>query len=58
MVLRGTGGKQLSRQDITPGSTGDWSGQLTVPGDERVTVGLFRGDETAAFRTLIIAAAP
>ena len=58
MVVTGTSGAEIGRQAITPGTDGDWAGRLTVPGDERVTVGLFRGTETVAFRTLIIAAAP
>ena len=57
MVLTGAEGAELSRQDLTPDSDGDWTGRLTVPGDERVTVSLFRGGEEGAFRTLIIAAA-
>ncbi|GGN06926.1 hypothetical protein FHR83_002369 [Actinoplanes campanulatus] len=57
MVVTGTSGEELSRHDITPDTDGDWTGRLTVPADERVTVNLFRGGETAAFRTLIIAAA-
>ncbi|MDI6105523.1 DUF1616 domain-containing protein [Actinoplanes sp. NEAU-A12] len=58
VVLSGAAGAELGRQSITPGADGNWTGRLTVPGDERVTVRLFRGAETAAFRTLIIAAAP
>ncbi|GAA4937456.1 DUF1616 domain-containing protein [Actinoplanes utahensis] len=56
MVLTGDEGVEISRQAITPDTGGDWTGRLTVPGDERVTVNLFRGGETGAFRTLIIAA--
>jgi hypothetical protein len=58
VVLSGTAGEDLGERSITPDDDGDWTGRLTVPGDERVTVGLFRGAERAAFRTLIIAAAP
>lgn len=58
MVLSGTAGEDLGEQSVTPDTAGDWTGRLTVPGDERVTVDLFRGAERAAFRTLIIAAAP
>ncbi|GGN62818.1 hypothetical protein GCM10010112_21440 [Actinoplanes lobatus] len=57
MVVTGTSGEELSKHDITPDTDGDWTGRLTVPADERVTVNLFRGGDTAAFRTLIIAAA-
>lgn len=58
MVLTGTTGQELSKHDITPDTDGDWTGRITVPGDQRVTVNLFRGAETGAFRTLIIAAVP
>jgi hypothetical protein len=48
----------VDRQEVAPDGDGGWSGQVTVPGDERVTVNLFRGDEAAAFRTLIISEVP
>ncbi|SDS28659.1 DUF1616 domain-containing protein [Actinoplanes derwentensis] len=56
MILTGTTGRQLSRHDIAPDTDGDWTGRITVPSDQRVTVNLFRGAEVEAFRTLIIAA--
>ncbi|WP_433789999.1 DUF1616 domain-containing protein [Actinoplanes sp. CA-252034] len=58
MVLSDPAGVEVGRQEVTPDGDGDWSGQISVPGDQRVTVGLFRGGEAAAFRTLIIAAVP
>ncbi|MEU8658824.1 DUF1616 domain-containing protein [Actinoplanes philippinensis] len=58
MVLSDPAGVEVSRQDVTPDGAGDWSGQVSVPGDQRVTVSLFRGGEAAAFRTLIISAVP
>ncbi|GAA1620228.1 DUF1616 domain-containing protein [Actinoplanes couchii] len=58
MVLVGTTGQQLSKHDIAPDTDGDWTGRITVPSDQRVTVNLFRGAETEPFRTLIIAAVP
>ncbi|MBO3738882.1 DUF1616 domain-containing protein [Actinoplanes flavus] len=57
MVVTGTSGEELSRHDITPDTDGDWTGRLTVPADERVTVDLFRAGDPTAIRTLIIAAA-
>jgi Protein of unknown function (DUF1616) len=47
-------GVEVSRQDVAPDRDGGWSGPVTVPGDERVTVNLFRGAEESVFRTLII----
>jgi hypothetical protein len=58
MVLSDPAGVEVDRQDVAPDRDGGWSGQVTVPGDERVTVNLFRGDEAAAFRTLIISEVP
>jgi hypothetical protein len=55
MVWIGDSGAQLGTRDVVPGSGGDWTGQVTVPGDERITVNLFRGGDATAFRTLIIA---
>jgi hypothetical protein len=55
MVWIGDSGAQLGTRDVVPGSAGDWAGQVTVPGDERITVNLFRGGDATAFRTLIIA---
>lgn len=58
MILTGTGGRELSRHDIAPSTDGDWTGRVTVPSDQRVTLNLFRGAEPDPFRTLIIAAVP
>ena len=57
LVVTGASGEQLGEQDVTPGAGGDWTGGISVPGAERVTVSLFRGTDTTEFRTLIIAAA-
>lgn len=54
LVLSDPAGVEVDRQDVAPDGAGGWSGQVTVPGDERVTVNLFRGQEAAAFRTLVI----
>ncbi|MBG0562333.1 DUF1616 domain-containing protein [Actinoplanes aureus] len=57
LVLSGTAGAELSEHRLTPDTAGEWSGRVSVPGTERVTMDLFRDGETAAFRTVIIAAA-
>lgn len=54
LVLSDPAGVEVGRQGVQPDGDGGWSGQVTMPGDERVTVGLFRGQEASAFRTLII----
>ncbi|GIF37289.1 DUF1616 domain-containing protein [Actinoplanes xinjiangensis] len=58
MVLSDAAGVEVDRREVAPDGAGGWSGEVTVPGDQRVTVNLFRGDEAAAFRTLIISAVP
>jgi hypothetical protein len=58
MAVSDPAGVEISRQDVAPDGDGVWSGRLTVPGDERVTVNLFRGDTGSAFRTLIISEVP
>jgi hypothetical protein len=55
MVWIGDTGEQLCTRSVAPGGDGAWSGEVTVPGDERITVNLFRGGDATAFRTLIIA---
>ncbi|MEU4428285.1 DUF1616 domain-containing protein [Actinoplanes sp. NPDC024001] len=57
LVLSDTSGDELSEHRLTPDTDGDWSGRVSVPGAQRVTVNLFRASEDAAFRTVIIAAA-
>jgi hypothetical protein len=57
LVLTGSEGEQIRAENLTPGTGGDWTGRLSLPGEERVTVDLFRADESAALRTVIIAAA-
>jgi hypothetical protein len=58
MVLSDPAGVEVERLEVAPDGDGGWSGQVTVPGDERVTVNLFRGEEGSAFRTLIISEVP
>jgi hypothetical protein len=55
MVWIGDSGAQLGTRDVAPDGGGAWTGQVTVPGDERIVVNLFRGGDATAFRTLIIA---
>ncbi|GIE31238.1 hypothetical protein Ait01nite_042830 [Actinoplanes italicus] len=55
MVWIGDSGAQLGTRDVAPDGDGAWTGQVTVPGDERIVVNLFRGGDATAFRTLIIA---
>lgn len=57
LVLESTAGEALSEHVLSPDTDGEWSGRVSVPGTERVTVNLVRDGETAAFRTVIIAAA-
>ncbi|MEV6305256.1 hypothetical protein AB0M02_37990 [Actinoplanes sp. NPDC051861] len=57
LVMTGTEGEELSRQALIPDTGGDWTGRLRLPGEERVTVSLFRGQESSVFRTVVISAA-
>ncbi|MEV8503451.1 hypothetical protein AB0368_01325 [Actinoplanes sp. NPDC051475] len=56
LTVRGTAGTTPTRRVIAPAGDGTWSEQLTLPGDQRMTVGLYRAGDTAAFRTLYISA--
>jgi hypothetical protein len=56
LTVRGTAGTTPTRRVIAPAEDGTWSEQLTLPGDQRMTVGLYRAGDTAAFRTLYISA--
>jgi hypothetical protein len=57
LVLTGTAGTELSEHNLTPDDDGSWTGRVSVPGEERVTMDLFRSGESDAFRTVIIAVA-
>ncbi|MFC3386146.1 DUF1616 domain-containing protein [Couchioplanes azureus] len=57
LTVTGTPGTAPSRRTITVGADGTWSENLSVPGDERTTVSLFRAGDTSAYRTLYISAA-
>ncbi|BCJ48554.1 hypothetical protein Asp14428_00290 [Actinoplanes sp. NBRC 14428] len=56
LTVTGAAGTAPIRRIITPGRDGAWSENLTLPGDERVTVNLYRAGDTAAYRTLAISA--
>ncbi|MFC7534387.1 DUF1616 domain-containing protein [Actinoplanes sp. GCM10030250] len=56
LVLTDTAGEELREESLVPDTGGDWTGRLSLPGEERVTVNLFRGGESSALRTVIIAA--
>lgn len=58
LMVSGAEGEAVTEQNLTPGTGGDWTGRFEVPGEERVTIELFRAGDTAALRTVIIAAAP
>ncbi|MET0426246.1 MAG: hypothetical protein ABW046_20425 [Actinoplanes sp.] len=49
----GTAGKART---VEADSEGTWTGDLTVPGAQRVTIGLYREGDTSPYRSLIIAA--
>ena len=56
-VTDADGARVLERAVAVDGD-GTWTEALTVPGGERLTVGLFRAGDTTAYRTLVIAAGP
>jgi len=55
IVVIDQAGIENARRQVTAGDDGTWTADLTLPGDERMTVGLYRHGETAPFRTVIIA---
>jgi hypothetical protein len=55
VVMTDPAGTRTAEQSIPPGG-GDWTGTLTLPPAARMTVGLYRAGDTAAYRTVIIAA--
>ncbi len=56
IVVTSPAGTETSRQELTADPAGTWSGDVTVPGGERTTIGLYRYGATAPDRTVIIAA--
>jgi hypothetical protein len=55
-VSDGTGTRLLERP-VTVDDDGTWTAALTLPAEDRLTVGLFRAGDTNAYRTLILAGA-
>ncbi|MFI7602964.1 hypothetical protein [Actinoplanes sp. NPDC049681] len=56
LTVSAAAGGTPTRRVITPVGDGSWSEQLTMPGDQRMTVSLYRAGDTGAFRTLYISA--
>ncbi|ROP34391.1 DUF1616 domain-containing protein [Couchioplanes caeruleus] len=56
LTVTGTRGTAPSRLVVTVGADGTWSESLSLPGDQRITVNLFRAGDTTAYRTLHISA--
>ncbi|MEV4640917.1 hypothetical protein AB0J80_26615 [Actinoplanes sp. NPDC049548] len=56
LTVSGAGGTTPTRRVIAPSGDGTWSENLTLPGDQRLTVSLYRFGDTGAFRTLYISA--
>jgi hypothetical protein len=56
IVVTSPAGTETSRQELTADPAGRWSGDVTVPGGERTTIGLYRAGATLPDRTVIIAA--
>lgn len=54
LVVRGDGDRRLSSHPVT-GRGGSWSTEVTIPGQQRVTIGLYRAGEAAPYRLVIIA---
>jgi hypothetical protein len=54
-VSDGTGTRLLERPVAVDGD-GTWTAALTLPAEDRLTVGLFRAGDTNPYRTLILAA--
>ncbi len=57
VVVVGETGAETDRLRVTADADGSWTTDLTLPGEERMTIGLYRAGETAPFRTVIIAVA-
>lgn len=55
IVVIDQAGVENMRRQVTAADDGTWTADLTLPGDERMTVGLYRHGENTPFRTVIIA---
>ncbi|WP_067500926.1 hypothetical protein [Actinoplanes sp. TFC3] len=49
-------GKTPASRSVAVSDSGAWSETLTVPGDERVTIALYRSGDTSAYRTISVSA--
>jgi hypothetical protein len=45
-----------TKHALTADATGKWTASLSVPGNERLTIGLYRAGEATAYRKVIVAA--
>ncbi len=55
VVVTGETGNEIERFQVTADVDGVWQTELSLPGEERITIGLYRPGDTTAFRTVIIA---
>jgi hypothetical protein len=55
--ITGTSGAELGERAVVVDRDGVWSAVLSLPADQRVTLGLFRAGDVVAYRTLIVAEA-
>jgi len=56
-TLRVTSAAGSTDTTVTPDENGLWTSTLSLPGNERLTLALFRAGETTALRTVIVASA-
>lgn len=56
LVVTGPAGAPVLERQIAVDADGTWTAPLTVPAEDRLTVGLFRSGDAIAYRTLLIAA--
>lgn len=56
-TLQVTSTAGTTRTSVTPDRAGLWTSTLSLPGDERLTLALYRAGETTALRTVIVASA-
>jgi hypothetical protein len=56
LTVSGAAGTTPARRVLAVAGDGTWTGNLTMPGDQRMTVNLYRAGDTAAYRTLFISA--
>jgi hypothetical protein len=56
VVVTEPDGTRLAERPVPAGPDGSWQAALRLPAAERLTVRLFRAGDTAAYRTLYLAA--